>query len=120
MSKLIAICDGHGMATAGKRTPFFPGSKKFMHENEFNRAVAELLKINLERCGFNTIMVAPGDSDIPLKQRTNTANKAGADFYISIHANALNGIWGNQQGVSVFHYPGSILSKKAATVIHNT
>lgn len=119
MSKLIAIDDGHGMSTAGKRTPFFPNSKKFMHENEFNRAVADLLKINLERCGFNTIMVAPGDTDVPLKQRTNTANKAGADLYISIHANALNGIWGNQQGVSTFHYPGSILSKKAATVIHN-
>ncbi len=119
MSKLIAIDDGHGMNTAGKRTPFFPGTKKFMHENEFNRAVADLLKVNLERCGFRTLMVAPGDSDVPLKTRTDTANKAKADFYISIHANALNGIWGNQQGVSTFHYPGSILSKKAATVIHN-
>jgi len=118
MSKLICIDDGHGMATAGKRTPFFPNTKMFMHENEFNSAVADLLKTNLERCGFNTLMVAPGDSDVPLKTRTDTANKAKADFYISIHANALNGIWGNQQGVSTFHYPGSILSKKAATVIH--
>jgi N-acetylmuramoyl-L-alanine amidase len=89
-----------------------------MHENEFNRAVADLLKVNLERCGFRTLMVAPGDSDVPLKQRTTTANKAKADFYISIHANALNGIWGNQQGVSTFHYPGSIQGKKAATMIH--
>lgn len=116
--KLVCIDDGHGMNTAGKRTPFFPNSKKFMHENEFNRAVADLLKINLEKCGFKTIMVAPGDNDVPLKTRTDTANKAKADFYISIHANALNGIWGNQQGVSTFHYPGSILGKKAATAIH--
>ena len=40
--KLIAIDDGHGMTTAGKRTPLFPGTKRFMHENEFNRAVADL------------------------------------------------------------------------------
>ena len=116
--KLVAIDDGHGLETPGKRTPFFPGTKRFMHENEFNRAVADLLKANLERCGFNTLMVAPGDSDVPLKTRTDTANKAKADFYISIHANALNGIWGNQQGVSTFHYPNSILGKRAATIIH--
>jgi N-acetylmuramoyl-L-alanine amidase len=116
--KLIAIDDGHGMTTAGKRTPFLPGTKKYMHENEFNRAVADLLKSNLERCGFNTLMVAPGDSDVPLKQRTDTANNAKADLYISIHANALNGIWGNQQGVSTYHYPGSVEGKKAATIIH--
>lgn len=116
--KLIAIDDGHGMTTPGKRTPFFPNSKKFMHENEFNKAVADLLKTNLERCGFNTLMVAPGDNDVPLKTRTDTANKAKADFYISVHANALNGIWGNQQGVSTFHYPGSVEGQKAATIIH--
>ena len=119
MPKLVCIDDGHGLETPGKRTPFFPGGKKFMHENEFNRAVADLLKANLERCGFDTLMVAPGDADTPLKTRTDRANNAKADLYISIHANALNGIWGNQQGVSTFHYPGSILSKKAATVIHN-
>jgi N-acetylmuramoyl-L-alanine amidase len=119
MSKLIAIDDGHGMNTAGKRTPFFPGTTKFMHENEFNEAVTVLLKANLERCGFRTLMVAPEETDTPLKTRTDRANKANADLYISIHANALNGIWGNQQGVSTFHYPGSILGKKAATVIHN-
>ena len=117
MNKLIAIDDGHGMNTAGKRTPFFPNSKKFMHENEFNRAVADMLKVNLERCKFNTVMVAPGDTDVPLTTRTNAANKAMANFYISIHANALNGIWGNQQGVSTYCYPKSTESKKAATII---
>lgn len=118
MSKLVAIDDGHGMETAGKRTPIFPGTNKFMHENEFNRAVADLLKVNLERCGFKILMVAQGDSDVPLKTRTDTANKAKADFYISIHANALNGQWGPQQGVSTYYYPGSEKGHKAAEMIH--
>jgi N-acetylmuramoyl-L-alanine amidase len=118
LSKLIAIDDGHGAKTAGKRTPFFPGTKKFMHENEFNKAVADLLKTNLERCGFRTLMVAPTDADTPLKQRTDTANRAKADFYQSIHANALNGIWGNQQGVSTHYYPNSALGEGAADLIN--
>lgn len=118
MSKLICIDDGHGMTTSGKRTPFFPRTKKFMHENEFNRAVADLLKVKLQNCGFFTLMVAQGDADVPLKTRTDTANNANADFYISIHANAKNGIWGNQQGISTHCYPGSVLGKAAAVFIH--
>lgn len=123
MSKLIAIDDGHGLETAGKRTPVFTDGTKgetgkpWMHENEFNRAVANLLKVNLERCGFRTLMVAPTDADTPLKTRTDLANNAKADFYISIHANALNGIWGPQQGVSTFHYPGSEKGRAAAIII---
>jgi len=63
-------------------------------------------------------MVAPEDTDVPLITRTNRANSAKADFYISIHANALNGIWGNQQGVSTYHYPTSSKGKAAAATIH--
>ena len=118
MSKLIAIDDGHGMTTAGKRTPFFPGTKRFMHENEFNRAVADLLKVNLERCGFDTIMVAPGDSDVPLKTRTDRANKANADFYISIHANAITGKWGSgASGIETFYCEGSTKGKRLAGIV---
>ena len=121
MSKLIAIDDGHGMTTAGKRTPIFPpGSEmagRFMHEDEFNRAVVGYLKTNLERCGFQTLMVAPGDTDVPLQTRTDAANKAGADFYISVHANALTGEWGPQEGVSTYHYPGSEKGHTAAIII---
>ena len=118
MSKLIAICDGHGLETPGKRTPFFPGTKQFMHENEFNEVVAGYLKIDLERCAFRTLMVAPTDADTPLKTRVDLADKAKADFYISVHANALNGIWGPQEGLGVYHYPGSKRSQPAAIIIH--
>jgi N-acetylmuramoyl-L-alanine amidase len=116
--KLIAIDDGHGMETAGKRTPFLPGTKQFMHENEFNNATAQYLKENLERSGFRTLMVAPGDADTPLRTRTDTANNAKADFYISVHANALTGVWGAQNGVDTFHYPGSVEGKRAAEIIN--
>ena len=118
MSKLIAICDGHGLETPGKRTPFFPGTKQFMHENEFNSVVAGYLKEDLERCKFRTLVVAPTDADAPLKTMVDLADKAKADFYISAHANALNGIWGPQEGLGVYHYPGSARSQTAAIIIH--
>ncbi len=113
----IAIDDGHGVETAGKRTPLFANGK-FMHENEFNNAVAQLVKINLERCGFKTIMVAPSDKDIPLAERTAAANSAKADFYISIHANAMTGSWGEASGIETYHYPGSTKGQAAAEIIH--
>ncbi len=51
MSYTIALDDGHGMETAGKRTPKF-NDGTFMRENEFNRAVVNYLNVELKRCGF--------------------------------------------------------------------
>lgn len=91
MSKLIALDDGHGMQTAGKRTPFIPEIGRFIHENEFNRAVKKLLDAELKRCGFKTVLTAPGDADHSLASRVKVANDAKADLFISIHYNALDG-----------------------------
>jgi len=112
--KLIALDDGHGMETAGKRTP--DGS---MRENEFNRAVVAKLDVHLRRCGFRTLLVAPGDNDVPLKQRTDAANAAKADLYISVHANAFgNGQWNDVSGIETYHFPGSKEGKRLAEIVH--
>jgi N-acetylmuramoyl-L-alanine amidase len=105
MTKLIALDDGHGMQTPGKRTPMLPGSTTFMHENEFNRAVVGYLDTELKRCGFRTLHVAPGDSDVALSTRVKTANNAKADLYLSIHANANTGKWGTWGGIETYVYP---------------
>lgn len=73
--KLIALDDGHGMQTAGKRTPPIPElGGRVMLENEFNRAVVKFLDVELRRCGFNTLLVAPTDVDTSLKARTDLVN----------------------------------------------
>lgn len=106
------------METPGKRTPLFPDGS-FMHENEFNRTVGGILDIHLQRCGFRTLRVAPDDTDTPLKVRTDLANNARADFYISIHANAMGSTWGNAKGIETFHYiKVNQESKRAAEIIH--
>lgn len=120
---LVALDDGHGMETSGKRSPILPSGLKsetgnFMHENEFNRAVVKYLNAELKRLGFNTLLVAPTDKDTPLADRTNLANSKKADVYVSVHANASAGKWFDGGGIETFCYASSASSKKLATAVH--
>jgi N-acetylmuramoyl-L-alanine amidase len=117
---LIALCDGHGMKTSGKRTPYIGELGRIVHENEFNRAVVKYLEAELKRCNFDVLLVAPTDADTSLTYRTNLANQKGADAYISIHYNAFDGKFnGNDpEGFSIHVYPGHAPSHKLANCIH--
>lgn len=106
----IALDDGHGMSTSGKRTPVLPTGLKsetgnFMHENEFNRAVVKYLKVELERCGFLITLTAPTDADTGITARAKTATNAKADLLLSVHANAATGQWGSASGVETLSKP---------------
>ena len=128
---LIALDDGHGMGTPGKRTPpltkdlYINGKlvrKKgeVIKENEFNKAVVNYLGQALKRCGFDVLYVASGDSDVPLKTRVNRANQAKADAYISKHYNAIGEKWQSRAKglVTIIHYNSSSTSKKLAQNVH--
>lgn len=104
--KLIAVDAGHGMDTAGKRTPAFPDGT-IMRENEFNRATAEFLVKALERNGFKTLLTAPEIKDTPLQTRVKRANKAKADAFICIHANAYDNKWNDANGIESWIYSKS-------------
>lgn len=108
MSYLIALDDGHGANTPGKRTPSIPGMG-VIKENEFNKAVVYYLDIELRRCGFRTMFTAPGDADPSLTTRCNRANSAGANLFVSCHYNA-----GGGSGVETFYYSGLSASSSAA------
>ena len=128
---LIALDDGHGMETPGKRTPpltkdlYINGKlirKKgqVIKENEFNKAVVNYLEKALKRCGFDVLLVAAGDSDVSLKTRVSRANKANADDYISKHYNAVGGKWQSKAKglVTIIHYNSSNTSKVLAKNVH--
>ena len=109
----VALSDGHGEATSGKRTP------DGYRENRFNSAVIDLLNVELKRCGFDTKLVAPTDYDTPLKARTDLANSWGADIYVSVHYNALADKWRDGEGgIETFYHEGSAKGKGLATCIH--
>ena len=128
---LIALDDGHGMETPGKRTPplkkdlYIDGKlirKKgeVIKENEFNRAVVKYLEKALKRCGFDVLLVASGDSDVPLITRVSRANSAGADAYVSKHYNAVGEKWQSKvKGpVTIIHYNSSSKSRELAKNVH--
>jgi len=112
MKTLIAIDPGHGLNTAGKRTPTFPDGS-VMLEREFNKAVAIYLEKMLKEQGFDVINVAVSDTDVPLNKRTALANNTilnkynrPANFYVSIHANAFgDGEWNEANGIETYVHP---------------
>lgn len=103
MNKLIILIDpGHGVETAGKRSP--DGT---LREYEFNRAVARLLKTKLEAHGFSCRLTVEDDKDVPLRKRTDLAEVLKARGYqvllVSIHANAAGeGDWHDGNGIETF------------------
>ena len=112
--KTVALDDGHGINTSGKRTPFIKELGRQVRENEFNEAVVNFLTQLLLDQGFQVLLVAPTDSDTSLKERTDAANKLKADIYVSIHYNALAHTfdYSTASGISIHIYPGH--SNKAA------
>lgn len=101
---LVGIDAGHGMNTAGKRTPalkedlYIDGKlvkKKgqCIHEFEWNIAVSKYLAAALKRCGIDYIylMDKDGSTDTPLSTRASKANKAKCDIVVSNHYNAFGG-----------------------------
>src|SRR5690606_37384459 len=104
MTKVIAIDAGHGINTPGKRTP--DNEREWSFNNKV--AVAAIKYLN-EYEGVKIVRLddPTGKSDVPLKARTDKANKAKADVLVSIHHNALAGKWGTHGGTEVFTYLGN-------------
>lgn len=115
----IAIDNGHGLHTSGKRTPPFPNTGKVIHEWEFNHPTALKLAEILKADGHEVLLVSNTTADTPLLTRASLANKWGANLLISIHYNALKGVWGTHGGTETLYYPSSTNSKRAATLVQN-
>ncbi len=77
----VAIDAGHGGASYGARAPKGP------IEKELTLDIAHRLEGLLVADSFETVMTRDGDRDVPLKQRAELANRAGADLFLSIHLN---------------------------------
>lgn len=118
MQKLVALDDGHGINTSGKRTPSMPDGT-IIHENQFNAPTMGFCAVALQRCGVQTIFTAPEDADIPLSTRVRRANDAKADIFVSFHYNAYRGKWDQTAGgVQTCYQPGSAKGQKLAGCVH--
>ena len=115
----IALDNGHGLKTAGKRTPPFPNTGQVIHEWQFNHATAKILKSILEKQGYEVLMVSDTQADTPLMTRINMANNAKCDMFISIHYNAYQSKWGSHGGLETLYNPKSIEGKRLATIMQD-
>lgn len=109
----IAIDDGHGYETSGKRTP--DGYK----ENYFNEKIKKFLIPELTRNGFNYVDCSPMTTDNSLADRCNRANNANADIFVSTHANAFGAGWNDAEGVETYYYPSSGNGQRLASLVQN-
>lgn len=123
---LVCCDDGHGLETAGKRTPKYSDGS-IIHENEFNHPTKVLLIEALKRQGFKTCDVSPARTDNSLSDRCTRANKAmkagnyttSTCCYISIHFNAMNSYWqDNVGGIETYSYYTSTKGAKLSKAVH--
>jgi len=67
-----------------------------LREEEVTLELARELRRRLEDRGFRVLMTRDGDETVSLEERTARAEGAGADVFVSLHANASRrrGAWG--------------------------
>ena len=113
----IFIDNGHGLMTAGKRSPDGQFREAF-----YNREIAKRVVADLMDRGYDAELLVPEDDDISLAERVRRVNTAcfllgkANVILISIHVNAAgNGSkWMNATGWSVYTCKGRTVSDKLA------
>lgn len=109
--KKVCLDPGHGVETAGKRSP--DGSYR---EYEFSLDMAYRMKPLLERHGVEVTLTRLDEHDVSLAQRVKTANAVkGLDLFVSLHSNAAGsgGEWTSARGLSVYVYASDSRSTAA-------
>ena len=113
----IFIDNGHGLMTAGKRSPDGQFREAF-----YNREIAKRVVADLVDRGYDAELLVPEDDDIALAERVSRVNvyyKALGKqnvILVSIHVNAAGdgSKWLNATGWSVYTCKGQTESDKLA------
>jgi N-acetylmuramoyl-L-alanine amidase len=79
----IVLDPGHGGTSKGAESVF----QKYL-EKDLTLTTALALRSLLEAKGFRVLLTRDRDVHVPLEQRTEIANCAGADLFLSLHYNA--------------------------------
>ena len=105
----IVIDPGHG----GDR----PGAcYEDIMEKDIDLAVSLKLVTILQNCGYQVIMTRSTDVEVGLYERAGLANAAGADVFVSIHANAAENR-PDYQGIYTYYHPSSNRGARLAQAI---
>ncbi|WP_069998271.1 N-acetylmuramoyl-L-alanine amidase family protein [Cellulosilyticum sp. I15G10I2] len=129
---LLILDGGHGITTPERRTPPLPDGR-VIQEYEFNKAVVALADLYARQLGFATYITSPDETDTPLAERVERANRAYQDHraelqrqgidttnldiatFVSVHYNILGTEYQTRaQGVETFYYPTSTRGQRLA------
>lgn len=116
---VVLIDNGHGVETAGKRSP-----DGRLREYAYAREIAARLEQALKERGIEAVRITPEENDVPLSERVKRVNKYGTDnmVLVSIHCNAAGDgtSWLPARGWAVYVDPtASQESKRLATALAN-
>ncbi len=102
--RLVIIDPGHG----GKD----PGAigLQGLREKDVILPIAQEVANILEKQGIQIIMTRNSDYFVSLQGRTDMANRAGADIFVSIHANSMGKDRPDVSGMEVYYYGDRRLS----------
>lgn len=106
---LIVLDAGHGGCASGA---YYENTA----EKDLNLAMVQKLDEILRGMGYRTVLTRTDDVYVGLKERSDLANAAQADIFVSIHCNAAEKN-PNFQGLYVYHYPGSVMGESLARAI---
>lgn len=107
---LVVLDPGHGGSAPGA---IYGG----VEEKDINLAVAQLVRALLEEQeGVEVLMTREGDEEIGLYERSNMANEAHADLFVSLHSNALENDSG-YAGIMTFYWTRQ--SRSAAGLVQD-
>ena len=122
MSKII-LDAGHGINTPGKRSP----DGRF-REYQFNRIIVNAVAEHLRLRGYDVEILTPEETDVPLQERVDRANRMTCQpglpiqkvCIISIHGNAAgNGSqWMKARGWCAYTCKGHTLSDELANCLY--
>jgi N-acetylmuramoyl-L-alanine amidase len=107
----VLIDPGHGGYDSGA-----PGVGGVL-EKHINLAVSRKVTAILRRNGIQTVMTRTGDSFVELSGRTRMVPRIGADVFVSIHSNSINGR-PDVKGLEVYYYGQA--GERLARTVHNS
>jgi N-acetylmuramoyl-L-alanine amidase len=98
--KLVVVDPGHGAHDSGAK------GINGHYEKNVNLAIGLKLRDELQAMGANVLMTRANDTFIPLGGRPGgrsyIANQAGADFYVSVHADSVRNR--SRRGSTVYYH----------------
>ena len=80
---LVVLDPGHGGSNLGAK-----GAVATLHEKQLTLAIATDVAARLREHGIDVQLTRTNDRTLTLRQRVEVADRAAADLFISIHANA--------------------------------